>query len=128
MRSPLQFVAISAIALAAACGGGDSGTPTGTNNNPGNPGNPSTPANPVVTTAVTIGNDFFDPANIQVSPGATVTWTWPSGVAVHNVTFADVTSGDKGPGSSFSKSFPTAGTFTYSCTIHGGMSGTVLVK
>jgi plastocyanin len=32
-------------------------------------------------------------------------------------------------GSAFSTAFPTAGTFTYDCIIHGpGMSGTVVVK
>src|SRR5437763_1576267 len=84
---------------------------------------PSPTSAPVVTTAVTIGDDFFDPANIQVSPGATVTWTWSSDVRVHNVTFSDVTSGDKNPASTFAKSFPTAVTFTYHCTLHPGMSG-----
>jgi len=77
---------------------------------------------------VTVGDDFFDPSNIQVSPGATVTWSWPSGVSIHNVTFSGDNSGDKGPGGSFSKAFPTAGTFSYQCTLHAVMTGTVLVK
>src|ERR1043166_314032 len=94
MQSLSKFVAIAVVSMAAACGGGGGGT-TGITNNPGGPSNPSNPSNPVVTTAVTIGDDFFDPANIQVSPGATVTWTWPSGVQVHNVTFSDQASGNK---------------------------------
>ena len=37
-------------------------------------------------------------------------------------------SGNLGPGASFSKTFQNAGTFTYKCTIHPGMVGTVNVQ
>lgn len=50
-------------------------------------------------------------------------------VASHNVAF------DQGPGSVtqssgiFARSFPTAGTYAYHCTIHGAsMSGRVVVR
>ena len=132
MRLGSRILALAAISLAAACGGGggDTTSPTPPNNN--NPGTPTPPVQtgPVSTNSVSVSDDQFSPANIQVSPGTTVTWTWASGSTTHNVTFSDGTpgSGDKPAGSTFSRTFSTAGTFNYSCTIHPGMSGSVLVK
>jgi plastocyanin len=37
-------------------------------------------------------------------------------------------SGSIAPGASFSRTFPAAGSFTYHCTIHPGMVGTVTVQ
>jgi plastocyanin len=127
----LRNLAVAALVVAAACGGGASNSVTGTtggNNNGGsNPG--GTTDTPVATNAVTIGDNVFTPASIVVSPGTQVTWTWPSGVAVHNVTFSDGTnSGDKPAGSTYSRTFSTAGTFNYTCTLHAGMNGTVKVQ
>jgi len=34
----------------------------------------------------------------------------------------------QGTGASYSRTFNTAGTFSYTCTLHGGMNGSVLVK
>lgn len=129
MRFRLQFIAVPIIAFAAACGGGgDGGSPNNSPTGPSNPGNPN-PTAPTNTNAVNIGDDFFSPGSIQVAPGTTVTWTWPSGVSIHNVTFTDGnSSGDKGPGGSYSRTFNTEGTFNYLCTLHGGMNGSVLVK
>ena len=128
MRFRLSFVAVCA-ALITACGGGDSTTaPSTTGGTPSTPQTPSTPSSPVATNSVTVDNNFFTPANIQVSPGTTVTWSWVGGVT-HNVTFTDggTNSGDRSSGS-FSRTFSTAGTFNYSCTLHGGMNGSVTVK
>jgi len=133
MRFPSRVVAalaLTAVTFAAACGGGgDSGTSSPTTpTTPQTPQTPSTPAAPVVTTSVSVEDDFFNPSNIQVSPGQTVTWTWSTSTT-HNVTFGDGSSGDKGgANASFNKTFPTTGTFAYDCTLHGGMSGSVLVK
>jgi plastocyanin len=108
-----------------ACGGGSETTATTTPI----PTIPSTPSNPIVTNSVTLQNTAFNPANIQVSPGTVVTWTNNDNIA-HNVTFAGSV-GDTGNFSSGSKTLtmPTvAGTYSYQCTIHAGMNGTVLVK
>ena len=127
MRLRLHVIAVSSFALAAACGGGGTTTNSPTSpTTPTTPVTPSTPASPVQTTSVSVSDNQFDPVNIQVAPGSTVTWTWVSNASLHNVTFSDGGSGDKI--GSFSKSFPTAGTFSYTCTLHGGMNGTVLVK
>ena len=86
---------------------------------------------PVAT--VTVSNDFFDPASIQVSPGATVTWTWAGGSPEgHNVTFdvstVSAPSDTKATGT-FQVTMPTVtGLYTYQCTIHAGMNGAVTVQ
>ena len=71
----------------------------------------------------------FDPQTVVIAPGGTVTWNF---AALHNVTFsgtgtpANIT--DKSTGSD-ARTFPTAGTYNYICTIHGsGMSGIVRVQ
>lgn len=124
-------LAIAAVAVnLAACGGGGGGTtgpstPGGTTTPPPS----TTPSAPVQTNAVTVQDNSFSPANIQVSPGTTVTWSWPTGTNTHNVTFNDgVSSGDKASGQTYSRTFSAAGTFSYVCTLHGGMTGSVLVK
>jgi len=114
-----------------ACGGGGGGY-----------GDKTTGPNPQPTTgnAVTVSNNRFTPANLSVSPGATVTWTWDAcsggdaygngqSCVSHNVTF------DQGPSSAtqssgtFTRAFATGGTFPYHCTIHGAsMSGRVVVQ
>jgi plastocyanin len=72
----------------------------------------------------------FSPANIQVAPGTSVTFTWGTNASAHNVTFGDgvASSQLQGTGASYSRTFNTAGTFSYTCTLHGGMNGSVLVK
>lgn len=72
----------------------------------------------------------FKPSAILVSKGATVTWTNQDNLA-HNVTFTDQSIASIGDFSSGSKSTvmpSTTGTFSYRCTIHPGMSGTVTVQ
>ena len=128
VRLPL-LVATALIAVA--CGGGG-GSTTGPSTNPGtNPGtgNPTTPATPVATNAVSVQDNQFSPKDISVSVGTTVTWTWAAGVADHNVAFGDgPASANLRGGATYTRTFGTAGTFTYSCTLHAGMNGTVLVK
>jgi plastocyanin len=72
----------------------------------------------------------FRPSAILVAKGATVTWTNQDNIA-HNVTFSDasVTSiGDFSSGSKTSVMPSAAGTYSYRCTIHPGMDGTVTVQ
>jgi plastocyanin len=79
--------------------------------------------------SVSIVNMSFSPATLTVTAGTNVTWTNNDGMT-HTVT-ADDDSFDSGNitmGSKFSKVFPTAGTFSYHCTIHPTMKGTIVVK
>ena len=115
MRS-LNFLALAGLITIAACGS-DSTTA------------PSAPSTPVLSNAVSISDDRFTSPNIQVSAATTVTWTWASNASQHSVSFADgTTSGNRGANATFTRTFPSAGTFSYNCTLHSGMNGTVTVK
>jgi plastocyanin len=107
-------------ALLVACGGGDSYRPP-TGNNP-NPNPPST------SNSISVRDNNFSPSATTLAVGTTVTWTW-NGADIHNVTFAGgPTSGDQTTGATFQRTFNAAGVFTYSCTRHGGMNGTVTIQ
>jgi plastocyanin len=70
----------------------------------------------------------YEPKDLTVAIGTTVTWTNDSD-AEHTVT-ADDDSFDHdgiGPGDTASQTFHTAGTFAYHCDIHTYMHGTVTV-
>jgi plastocyanin len=83
------------------------------------------------------GGTRFDPKNITVLVGTTVTWVWGTQAIGHNVVPDDgttpATSGALANAPhSYQYTFNTAGTFHYHCQAHGnvggvGMSGTVSV-
>ena len=132
-----------AILLAAAACGGAGGDTTAPQNSSGNP--PPTGGTPSANT-VSLSGETFNPTAVTVSAGTTVKWKWencssdPTGgygggyggvtdCASHNVTFDDgsgasptQTSGD------YSRTFSTAGTYKYHCTMHSGMTGEIVVK
>lgn len=115
MRVFSKALIIPAALALAACGGSDTTAPS---NSP-----------PVATNAISVGNDFFTPNNVVVPVGSTVTWTWTANASAHNVTFSDGTSGDRsGGGTPYTRTFPTAGTFNFHCTIHPSMTGSVTVQ
>ena len=72
----------------------------------------------------------FSPSTIEVEAGTTVTWESESDLP-HNVTS---TSGDMdfaeslSSGDTVSITFDEPGTYEYECTIHPGMTGTVVVS
>jgi plastocyanin len=118
MRFRLTFV----LAVAAACGGGS--------DSPTTPIIPSTPSNPIATNAVSLQDNVFNPTNIVVSPSTVVTFSNTDGIS-HNVIFANqaITSiPDWTTGSRTATMPAAAGTYSYTCTIHAGMSGTVKVQ
>jgi plastocyanin len=124
----IRWIVVLCVA-AAACGGSDSVTGGTTGGNPGGTTG-TTGNNPTATTSVTMSGLQFKPTAILVSKGATVTWTNQDNFA-HNVTFSDnsVTSiSDFSSGSKSTVMPQTAGTYSYRCTIHPGMNGTVTVQ
>jgi plastocyanin len=83
----------------------------------------------ISSTNVEIKNMAFSPADLQVKIGDTVTFTNNDSVA-HTVT-SDTGTFDSGtiePGKSYTKTFDTAGTFAYHCTIHPSMKAKIEVK
>ena len=79
--------------------------------------------------SVSIKNFSFNPSTITVVIGVnnTVTWTNNDGVT-HTVTANDNSfGGSLSPGNTFTHTFTTAGNFSYHCSIHNYMKGTVIV-
>ena len=113
---------VMSLLLAVAGCGGDSPTDDGDGAGGGTP---------IATTSVTVGDFFFNPESIVVSPGATVTWTW-AGTVGHNVTFASsaITSSGTQISGTHQAAMPTAtGAYSYQCTIHpSSMNGSVTVQ
>jgi len=88
------------------------------------------PVSPVIAApAVDTGENYYSPAALTISAGETVTWT-NSGSEVHTVTADDYSWGteDLEPGQSYSYTFTTPGTYTYSCLLHDGQTGTITVQ
>lgn len=124
----------------AACGGGGGGSSDPDYGNPGPtaPNAPQAPAAPVNAASVGMRSTSdgysdehrFTPESVTLRRNGTVTWSNETGVA-HNVTFAGGAGAPASIGShtagSNVRTFGTAGTFTYSCTNHAGMSGTIAV-
>ena len=73
-------------------------------------------------------NFAFSPDSVEIKVGETVTWT-NEDAAAHTVTGdGGVDSGQLATGQTYSKTFDTAGTYAYHCSIHPAMTGTVVVK
>ena len=83
------------------------------------------------STNITVSNNFFSPTPDTV-PAGQVTFTWASSSNGHNVTW--LTGPAPLPANSTTKSSGThqvtlqVGTYTYHCTVHGGMNGTIVVQ
>jgi len=78
---------------------------------------------------IQINNFAFTPDTITVPVGAQVTWTNKDEV-VHNVVSSDKSIKSKAldTDDKFTFTFTKPGTFSYVCTIHPRMKGTVVVK
>ncbi len=133
-RGPLAAAALAGLAglALAACGGGSqpaaaatqapaapaAATPTAA---------PAPPAGAVATTSVDIANFAFGPAVITVRSGTTVTWTNKDEDA-HTVAITGASaSRPLQNGDTYTHTFGQPGTYSYICTIHPNMHGTVVV-
>jgi len=103
-------------------------SPQGPSPDPPPPVTGGTPAS-IVNGASLLTTTAFAPSPVTVAVGGTVTWT-------NNDTTTHTSTGNNGawnsgniaPGGRFSTTFSSAGSFTYHCTIHPGMVGTVTVQ
>lgn len=121
MRQPLAWAAgLSLAVLACGTGSGIIGISTS-----GGGGNDTTG----LTATVRIENFAFNPAVVNLQRGGVVTWVWALDTVSHNVTFSDpsLSSPTQSVGT-HTVVFTTQGTFTYRCTIHSGMNGSVVVR
>lgn len=78
---------------------------------------------------ISIENFQFSPTTVTVPVGTTVTWTNNDG-ELHTVTSSEKVFASAGldAGEAFSYTFSTPGTYTYYCTLHPHMTGTIIVK
>ena len=78
---------------------------------------------------VKIDNFSFEPREITVAPGTTITWTNRDDVP-HTVTSNDDKFSSKAldTDDQFSFTFRDAGTYEYYCSVHPKMTGKVIVK
>lgn len=89
------------------------------------PGSSPTPA---VSGDITIVDNAFSPRTKTVATGTTVAWA-NTGVVPHTVTSGSggFDSGFIMSGETYRRTFGTPGTYDYVCTIHPGMTGTLVV-
>ena len=112
----LLIAALALIPLASGCGSSSEGAPSRA---------------PVATQTVTLKDSLFKPADIAISEGQTVTWVWDDGSVPHDVRSSN---SDEQFGSTvqtsgtFSHTFNRPGRFSYFCSIHPNMKGTVRVS
>jgi plastocyanin len=129
----INTVSLILAAALYACGGGSSSS-----NGVTDPGPPPPPVTGS-TTSLSVENNKYVPPNDSVGVGAKLTWTWNtctgdgyggSTCTSHSVKFDDgVSSSPIQSTGTFSRTFDTAGTYTYHCAVHGtAMSGTIIVK
>jgi plastocyanin len=82
----------------------------------------------VLQASAKIAGFVFQPVSVSVSKGGTVTWT-NNDSSPHTVTAADGSfdSGNMAPGATYSHTFTSVGTFSYVCSYHSSMNGSVVV-
>jgi plastocyanin len=137
-RLLVLLIACMALALVVAgCGGDDDDDDSGNGGGGGNTEQPADGGGGGGGGGAEVGmmNIQFEPSDVTIKAGETVTWTNDEGVA-HDV---DKTSGpgaqfSSGPeggmmeGDTFEHTFDQAGTYEYVCRVHApGMAGTIEV-
>lgn len=88
---------------------------------------------PGTAVGVSVTDNLFTPKDTAVQVNGTVTWTWGAGATQHNVNYISgptplpASSLTMAAPASFSTTFTTVGKYSYECTLHPGMTGTVTV-
>lgn len=115
MKTKMLAPVVGLLLVLAACGGGD--------DDDGNANGGSSSAGAPV---VAVEDNKFEPAEITVAVGDTVTWQF-GGSAAHNVSHDHFASELVSEGE-FEYTFEEPGEYDYVCTVHPGMEGTVVVE
>ena len=119
-RAIIFLTTIFLAAIAAACGGSSSSSPT----------TPTTSADVTINIVGDRGNQSYSPNPTTMRVGQTVSWR-NNDTTVHNSTQDNggfATGTINAGATSAPQSMTAAGTFTYHCTIHPGMVGTITVQ
>ncbi|MGH8860636.1 MAG: plastocyanin/azurin family copper-binding protein [Jatrophihabitantaceae bacterium] len=114
------LAAVAAVGLLTACGGSKPGSGS-------TAGSTSTKQGTAPT--VTVKNFAFNAANLTVKKGTKVTWKFEDDTN-HNVTSSNgkFKSKDMSKGGTYSFTFNTPGKYSYICSIHQYMTGSVTVQ
>ncbi len=124
MRWKMLIIAILLIAVGVILFLGNSG-----NNIVNNP-NSNTAETRGVVYNVTIRGMAFSPTPLSINVGDTVVWTNYDEVS-HTVTSdtgLELQSGYLATGKTYSHTFTASGTYTYHCSVHPYMKGTIIVR
>jgi plastocyanin len=76
---------------------------------------------------VTIKHIAYLPARVTIRKGGSVTFKWKDGSIPHNVRGSGLPSSATKTSGSFTVRFTRRGTFSYHCTIHPWMKGSIKV-
>jgi len=114
---PIIVSALILVIFASSCGYGTTNSGGGTQTVSGN------------KASISLKNVSFNPSELTISPGTTVTWTNDDNTT-HTVTSDSgvFDSGNLGSGKSFSYTFNQAGSYPFHCGIHSSMKGTITVQ
>lgn len=128
-RNRLLLVALVLVAVPLMFIVGCSSTKTTTNTTPATPKTTSTsPSGTSSSVTVKMVDFAFQPANLTIKTGTTVTWV-NNGAVAHEPAGTGFDTGPIQPGQNASHTFNTAGTFPYKCVIHPTiMTGTITVN
>jgi plastocyanin len=138
MRPNILYIATAILCAAACAKSNDSGS-VAQNGSPygGNPTGPTYPTDTVNTNPAPISPNTinanpglaFNPTTLTITHGTSVNFVF--GSVAHTVTFTSAGAPASVPATSNSTvavTFPTAGVYTYMCTIHTNMTGSVTVQ
>ena len=121
---------VAALVLGACTASGYGASPGQTPNRPPAVHASASAAVPQPATDVDISNFRFTPAQVTVKAGSAIRWTNGGHLknVIHSVNFpaAGIDSGVLHHGDQFTHAFDTPGTYTYICSIHPFMHGTVV--
>ncbi len=123
----MVLFAVAVAALGAGCGSSNS---SGSSSNPASPSSSASTGTPVsiVQGATRLTTTAYSPNPLTISRGTSVTFTNNDSITHTATASGTFDTGAISPGSSQTVTLQSAGTVTYRCTIHPGMTGTIIVQ